>query len=179
MDKFIDKIKGDMFVNPYGIHGIKHTQRVLILLDKIIQIEGLNLRDSNILGYAGLYHDIGRTNDNIDIIHGIRSFKRLSHRGSLSKIKELNTEDIEILKFIIEQHCFKDENAKVNINDYNITDKESALKLYYIFKDADGLDRVRIGDLDVKYLRCNSSKTLVEEAKKLFIKIPDGYDISN
>lgn len=178
MDRFINKIKGEMFVNQYGIHGINHTKRVLILLDKIIQIEGLTLRDSNILGYAGLYHDIGRINDNIDMIHGIRSYKRLTHKGLLNEIQELNAEDTKILKFIIEQHSFKDENAKININDYDIIEKDRALKLYEIFKDADGLDRVRIGDLDIKYLRRESVKTLVKVAEELFKKIPNDYDIS-
>ena len=37
-----------------------------------------------------------------------------------------------------------------------------------VLKDADGLDRVRLGDLDESYLRTEAAKTLVETARQLY-----------
>ena len=37
-----------------------------------------------------------------------------------------------------------------------------------MLKDADGLDRVRLGDLDVSFLRITESKTMVLFAEQLF-----------
>ena len=48
-------------------------------------------------------------------------------------------------------------------------DDSDAVLLYQIFKDADALDRFRLGPdaLDVKYLRTGEAKELVGFAKKL------------
>jgi len=47
-------------------------------------------------------------------------------------------------------------------------------------KDADGLDRVRLGDLDPSYLRLPQSREMAAFARELFDttsgKIPDGED---
>lgn len=57
-----------------------------------------------------------------------------------------------------------------------IENKENALTLYKIMKDADALDRVRFGlmDLDERYLRFNASKQLVLTAKVCLESITDG-----
>ena len=57
-----------------------------------------------------------------------------------------------------------------------IENKENALTLYKIMKDADALDRVRFGlmDLDERYLRFNASKQHVLTAKVCLESITDG-----
>lgn len=61
-------------------------------------------------------------------------------------------------------------------SDIRIKDKEKALLLYNVLKDADALDRVRFGlrDLDVRYLRIPISKKLVLTADQCVRQITDG-----
>jgi hypothetical protein len=50
-------------------------------------------------------------------------------------------------------------------------------ELTALLKDADGLDRVRLGDLDVRYLRHEPSKKYAGFAEELFTRtahLPDG-----
>lgn len=110
-----------------------------------------------ILMKSAVYHDIGRTHDHTCYVHGKDSVKKLYEINGFSNI---DNEYNEILKYIIENHCINDETAFNNINKYKIQDKDRALFLLRIFKDADNLDRVRIKDLDIKYLREAESKKL-------------------
>ena len=47
-----------------------------------------------------------------------------------------------------------------------------------VLKDADGLDRHRIGDLDPRYLRTSAGRSLVESARELVraTSLPGGTD---
>jgi hypothetical protein len=53
--------------------------------------------------------------------------------------------------------------------------------LVALLKDADGLDRVRLGDLDPSYLRVPASQSMVAFAQHLFDathdSIPEGPDL--
>jgi hypothetical protein len=53
-------------------------------------------------------------------------------------------------------------------------------RLVALLKDADGLDRVRLGDLDPKFLRLPQSKPMMSFAQQLFDatdgKVPEGED---
>ena len=172
-DKITEGInRPGLFFDLDGGHGKGHTARVLKLLSFISYLEKLDENERTILAYAGLYHDIGRMDDSYNLTHGRMSYDKLISSDLVSKIK-LGKEDIEILRFIIENHCIPDKRGKANIIYYNIKDIDKALKLYYIFKDADGLDRVRFGDLDERFLRFNSSKKLVSAAKYLFLNGSD------
>jgi hypothetical protein len=167
-DKITEGInKPGLFFDLEGGHGKGHTARVLKLLSLISYLEKLDENERTILAYAGLYHDIGRIDDSYNLTHGRMSYDMLLSSGLISNIK-LGEEDIKILKFVIENHCIPDKGGKANIINYHIKNIDKALKLYYIFKDADGLDRVRFGDLDERFLRLESSKKLVSAAKYLF-----------
>lgn len=161
--------KPALFIDEDGIHGKGHTIRVLKLLSLIACLEDLNDNEKTILAYAGLYHDIGRTNDYDDLSHGKDSYNKLVATGLLNTIR-LKQEDHKILRYIIENHCIPDNQGKESVVNYKIKDTEKALKLYYIFKDSDGLDRVRLGDLDERFLRLKSSKKLIPIAEYLFFE---------
>ena len=49
---------------------------------------------------------------------------------------------------------------------------DSALRVFRALKDADALDRVRLGDLDESYLRFASSRERVDIASNLLDKLP-------
>ena len=51
-------------------------------------------------------------------------------------------------------------------------DSEAVLRVFRVLKDADALDRVRLGDLDPSYLRFEVSRESVERAWELLREIP-------
>ncbi|MBC7074703.1 MAG: HD domain-containing protein [Syntrophomonadaceae bacterium] len=171
--RYASKLKEEFFFRPKGTHGLKHTKRVLFLTLVLAGKENLDERSTKILGEAALYHDIGRTDDNLDFQHGFKSYQKASEGGLLDFNHK---EDQEIVKFIIENHCIDDKIARSNLDKYNLASKNEAWKLFNIFKDADALDRIRINDLDVRQLRTNSAADLLLVARQLF-KISQNGDI--
>ena len=157
-------IKDKYFLNPESIHGVLHAKRVLLLAYIIGLYEELDDNDMEIVLNAAKYHDIGRTNDNYDEMHGILSFNKMFQLELVDK----EMEDIHILQFIMENHCIDDKKGLANLEKYPIEDKNRAIRLYQILKDADGLDRVRLGDLDINYLRLPISKRLVLVAQQTY-----------
>lgn len=161
--EYIVKLKPLYFHNPKGIHGILHAKRVLLLTLLLSKLCKLSEIESQILCDAAIYHDIGRVDDFEDEVHGKLSYMKLESLGLVNENKEyMNT-----LKYIITGHSISDTIAFASINKYKIKDKKRAIRLLKIFKDTDGLDRVRIDDLDVNYLRNDESMRLVGVAKQL------------
>ena len=154
-------------VDPFGIHGIYHSKRVILILQQLVRFELLPDPQKTILAYAGLYHDIGRLNNGREQNHGFNSYKKIIEYDLLGGVN-LNTEEFEIMKYIIEQHCIDDEAGHKAIKGYNIENVEVAKLLYEMFKDADNLDRVSLGDFDKKYLRRNYSQLIEEYARSLY-----------
>lgn len=158
------------FKNPDGIHGIRHIKRVLFLSLIMSHIDSLSNTDKQILIYASLYHDIGRTNDFKDDSHGKKSvFKR---RKLELDVNGLNKEELRILEFIMQYHCIDDKEGIAKIETLSdITAKERAVELLKRFKDCDNLDRVRLGDLNTRYLRTETGKRLMFVAYQLLRNI--------
>lgn len=164
---YIEKLRPKYFYNPDNIHGILHAKRVLLLCLLFGKLYNLNTIEKEILEKASIYHDIGRISEGVDDNHGKLSFEKIKKLKLIDK----NYKDIETLRYIITEHCISDEIAFENIKKYNIKNKKRAIKLLKIFKDADGLDRVRLGDLDVRYLRTDYSIKLSGIAKQLLAGI--------
>lgn len=127
-------------------HGKLHSLRVLLNSLTLGKLKGLDDCDLHLLAMASIYHDIGRTNNEVDDLHGLRS--REIFENSKFGVNE-------ITKFLIEYHCIDDETAIKALENSDIKDKGKAKELFSIFKDADALDRLRFGlkDLDFTYLR--------------------------
>lgn len=152
-----------LFDDINGIHGLTHTKRVYILACIIADIEKMSEDDTTILMYAALYHDIGRTANGVCTEHGKQSFIKADNL--------IDNEYRETIKFIIENHCIDDIEGIETIDNYDIADKKKAIYLYKAFKDADNLDRVRINDLNVSFLRLKRSKELVNTAYFLYNEV--------
>ncbi|WP_129738738.1 HD domain-containing protein [Massilimicrobiota timonensis] len=138
-------------------HGINHLYRVSILsgmIHELVREDYDDLNDTTLIHVmkAGLFHDIGRENDEEDTEHGKRSIELLDkHHIHIRKD----------MRQIIEYHC-KDDSL--------FPECSSQMKiLYQILKDADALDRVRFGirALNTRYLRLDISKSLVFFAYQL------------
>ena len=139
----------------------------MLLSLSLSYLSNLNKSDTNILATASLYHDIGRTHDGLCYVHGKNSIQKAIRLGLIGG--GVN-EESGILRYVVENHCLPD-NKPESLDKYVIADRERAMRLLWIFKDSDGLDRVRIGDLDVKYLRNAISKDLVPLANYLLKEI--------
>lgn len=155
---YCNKIKNDLFLNPKGQHGVLHTKRVLLNNLILAMKYGLEKEYINILAFASIYHDIGRENDESDLIHGQKSVEKINNT-SLPLLK--NSHHNDIIKFIIANHNIEDEEAIQNLKQYQYEDENKIIFIFKIFKDADGLDRVRFKDLNVKYLRKNISEKML------------------
>lgn len=156
----------ELFLRPYGIHGVGHARRVLflvLLLCHLFKIAGV---DRRLLALAALYHDIGRVDDGRCQIHGRNSAAKVS----ANELIVFNTvDDRQTFDFIIEHHCIRDVLARRALPAaVRPVNEVRTWQLYEILKDADGLDRVRIGDLEPEYLRTLEAKQLVYLAQDLF-----------
>ncbi|MEA1960931.1 MAG: hypothetical protein U9N81_06580 [Bacillota bacterium] len=159
------QINNGWFHNPQGIHALGHTKRVLLLSLIISYLEKHCEDDRRCLCLASIYHDIGRKTDGYDPDHGIASYDKLIN----DKLLELdNYQDQEILRFLVQNHAIPDQSAYKMLNRYNLVDVDRTLRLYQAFKDADGLDRVRIKDLNPEYLRTSSAHRLLLAAHQLY-----------
>lgn len=152
--KYDNLIKEDLFLLPYGVHGISHARRVLYLACNLAKYYKLTEREWHMLAIACCYHDIGRTNDLYDELHGLKSVRKLTKLG-LDTEACLTDMEAHVVNILIVYHALPDEY-------YPFKKNERWQLLYQILKDADGLDRMRFGDLDTKYLRLDQSKELVD-----------------
>ncbi len=142
--------------DPYGIHGIAHVARVLVWAECIgcgLNGDGLGL-DLEVVRWAAVLHDVGRHDDGKDAGHGKRSAAWVrAHRDAVALLTE---EQIEQVVYCCEWHDQEDRHAP------------RMTPMLKCLKDADGLDRVRIRDLNPAYLRTETARGLCDMAQKLF-----------
>lgn len=152
----------------HGIHGVAHTLRVWIHAQEIA--EGLVLAEWQLeaLRFAALWHDIGRTHDGADYYHGARSAGKVLGLGLHAGV-DPQTRDTAL--YAITHHCGSEEHG--NRAAEWLPDSKAALEVFLVLKDADGLDRVRLGrhDLDVGQLRFEVSRKRVARAWELLEQV--------
>ncbi|MEQ8173994.1 MAG: hypothetical protein ABRQ26_02910 [Syntrophomonadaceae bacterium] len=160
---YASRIKPEIFYRPAGIHGLAHTCHVLLMALLLGWLTNSDLNDLKILAETALYHDIGRSNDNFDPEHGKASYEKATN------LHLFQTPDQEksLVRFLIETHCMDDKTGMRLLDEWPDVDRERALHLFRVFKDADGLDRVRIMDLDARQLRLPESWELLLMTRQL------------
>lgn len=149
------------------VHGVDHMARVFILQELICQkLEEQDIKvNREALRWAAMTHDVGRVDDGIDINHGRRSSKWIEENLSA----QMSPEMLDIVTYIVHWHVPSDTDAPVMTIELQV------------LKDADALDRVRLGDLDIRYLRTEAAQSLVSVAEELFsayenITLDDAFD---
>ena len=153
----------DLYHRPSGIHGVGHVRRTLLLSLLMSDFDKLSIQHTLILAYASVYHDIGRTHDGVDDYHGYASYQKVLEHGLLNN-HEAN--EVYAIKELIERHAISDKKAfSFETLDDGKWDEVQFLLQY--FKDADGLDRVRLGDLNAKYLRTGTAKRMTLVAQQI------------
>jgi putative nucleotidyltransferase with HDIG domain len=138
-----------------SLHGVCHTQRVHIHAQRLTRELGWAELDAQLALKAALWHDIGRTNDGEDNGHGAQSAARAAHLGLT---EALAPADADAVLFAVFFHCLPDETAKEEAPRWHeerggrgagrLPDPERALRILWLLKDADALDRVRLGPLE-------------------------------
>ncbi len=139
------------FLRPDGhqadrsIHGVDHARRVGVHALELAAVLGATPREREALRLAALWHDIGRECDGQDYFHGARSAGKVAglglHRGVEPAV-------LELALFAITYHVPPDGQAEPAAREQ--AEPRSALKVLRILKDADALDRVRFGPMNLK-----------------------------
>lgn len=151
-----------LFASP--IHGPGHIYRTLCHGAFCALEEPLSRLDTRLLLLACAYHDIGRENDTLDELHGWRSAQRLP------EITGLTGEDLKLVQAAVDAHSRDESALQPTVESYHLADLDRGLTLAELLKDADGLDRVRIWDLDPAYLRREASRQRAAFAKELYLR---------
>jgi len=166
IENILNNVKEEYFIQD-EIHGITHNERVVILACYIGIKEGLSDEELRLVLEAAKYHDIGRGYEGN---HGMMS-ATIIERNRNHIFPYLRDEEIRILQALCHGHSVDDKKYLEIAGLYGIQDVQKFKKLLDTVKDADALDRVRLprfGNLDEKYLRTETSKTIVDIAQELY-----------
>jgi len=118
-------------------------------------------RETKLAFLAAYIHDMSRLHDGYCTIHGERaSINKLPEFKELFQSIDVNLADLEEIKTAVCSHSLGEE-LPVNNPFYKTT---------ALLKDADALDRIRLGrdNLDPHYLRFEQTKKMIPFARELF-----------
>ncbi len=162
VDYTLFNLKRNYFDHQSTLHGINHTYRVMCLTMYIAEVEGLKKESLPAL-CAAFIHDLARKDDGYCTQHGSWAVKsKLPLFETLFRKVGMTDKDIKNIGKAVANHSIPGE----------FSETDEAYTVTAILKDADALDRIRLGDdnLDEDYLRFNASRNLVNFAKELFYK---------
>ena len=159
------------FAHASRLHGVHHTQRVHIHAQRLVRELRWPEADAGVVLSAVLWHDIGRVDDGWDPQHGARGAERVV---KLRLHKSLSEDDARLALFAIRYHCRSDRRGALRAAGQD--DPERALRTLWLLKDADALDRVRLGDgayeVDSTVLRHRCTIEMVDFAEELLEALP-------
>lgn len=147
------------------LHGVAHMTRVFILQELIceqLEREGIKI-NREAVRFAAMAHDVGRVDDGADPEHGRRSVEWMKENLA----DRMSPETMDLATYAVHWHVPPDSAAPVMTPEL------------MVLKDADSLDRVRLGDLDPSYLRTDAAKGLVGLAKDLYLLSARDTDYRN
>lgn len=140
------------------LHGQRHVARVMVHAFHLLQATGA--QDEATRLWASVYiHDIARTHDGISRRHGGDAWHRVESEPELRATLfrgGVSEADLEAIRTAVTSH-----------SDGEVIAPSPHWRLTALLKDADGLDRVRLGDLDVRMLRHPEARGMVEFAERL------------
>lgn len=143
--------------NPHGIHGIGHVARVFDMgaRDREAAAGKGDTLDLEAVHWAAVVHDVGRLSDGIDRGHGSRSAEWVAGNQSSLPISF----SADLLQKVLT--CCRW---------HEIGDQEMPTMAQEIMclKDADGLGRVRINDLNPAFLRSDPARLLAADVWDLY-----------
>ena len=150
----------ELFARHSTLHGQAHVARVMVHAFRLIEITGWTEEAPRL--WAAVYlHDLERRHDGVCHRHGADSMRMLERTPALREFFAtggVRESDYESILTAVVNHCLPRE----------LDNAHEHRRLTSLLKDADGLDRVRLGDLDPSYFRNPEAKQMVEFAQALF-----------
>jgi hypothetical protein len=150
----------ELFTHASTLHGQAHVARVMVHAFRLIAATGW-AEEAPRLWAAVYLHDIARTHDGHCYRHGgdaMKKFETLPELHGLFAQGGVADGDYAEIRTAVVQHCLPNEMNRAHPH----------WRLTSLLKDADGLDRVRLGDLDPRYLRNPEAREMVAFAERLF-----------
>lgn len=148
------------------IHAFAHCERVLLYALIIGEkIYGDDKDKLEALAHSAIFHDTRRQDDYLDTGHGARAAVYYTQFCDGSDDITFHSESVYLMRY----HDLDDSKGQEAIR-MEFGDKaDDVLTLYAIFKDADALDRWRLGSrgLDPKFLRTNEAKSMTEYSHRI------------
>ncbi|MCK4679294.1 MAG: hypothetical protein KAT48_14260 [Bacteroidales bacterium] len=146
-------------------HGINHTYRVMI---HCISLGGKlkNIQSTRRSFCAAFIHDLARRHDGYCTKHGLWAVQeKLPQFSGMFHSMGLSEDDFEAIELAVVNHSERNE----------ISDRHLYYTTVALLKDADALDRVRLGEdnLNPKFFRLDESQHLIPFAKRLFEQTKD------
>jgi len=156
------------------LHGQSHVARVMVHALRLIEATGW--QDEAARLWASVYlHDLERTHDGRCHRHGADAVARWRTQEALRLhiyAGGVDQDDRPAVELAVTLHCQPDTEMPPATHPH--------WRLVALLKDADGLDRVRLGDLDLSMLRLPESRTMAVFAQQLYDAthdiVPDGDD---
>jgi len=150
-----------LFLHRSLVHGPAHVGRVMIHALRLIEATGF--ADEAPRLWASVYlHDIARRHDGVEPGHGRRAWERLASLPQVAELFErggVAGSDLPAIEAAVTRHS----RGEAMIG-------ETHARLIELLKDADGLDRVRIADLDPACLRAPAARTMAGFAERLYLE---------
>jgi hypothetical protein len=149
-----------LFTHSSTLHGQSHVARVLVHAFCLIDATGW-VEEAPRLWAAVYLHDIARTHDGVCYHHGadaMKKFETLPYLRELFARAGVGDEDHPLIHTAVVHHSLPQELNRAHPH----------WRLTSLLKDADGLDRVRLRDLNPRYLRNPEAKGMIGFAEALF-----------
>ena len=139
-------------------HTKEHCARVLLFALLIADKMDLSQKEREALCAAAVFHDSRRQDDWLDVGHGQRA---ADYYRDHCRTHSLSFDNRVYLVM-----AFHDRDDV--LGEAALTEQKSGILLYHIFKDADALDRFRLGPngLDIRYLRTAEGKSFYRYAEQ-------------
>jgi HD superfamily phosphodiesterase len=158
------------------LHGAGHTRRVHVHAQRLLEDLRWHPADERLVLRAALWHDIGREGDGVEPEHGRLSALRADELGLTA---ELVPAEASIVRFAILRHSLPDHGAAELAAELvasedggrRLAEPERALRVLWLLKDADALDRIRLGygqGADPRQLRHPETIALIPFASALY-----------
>ena len=161
----------ELFARASTLHGQAHVARVMVHAFRLIEATAWTEEAPRL--WAAVYlHDIARTHDGRSDCHGrdaMQKFETLPHLRELFAQGGVQDGDYAPIHTAVVHHSLPEELGR----------EHPHWRLTSLLKDADGLDRVRLGDLDPRYLRNPQAREMLRFAEAHFGmtdgRVPPGH----
>ncbi len=152
--------KPEYFSVSSQLHGRLHVARVIILGAKLLEL--VNDPDfATPLWAAAFIHDLGRKHDGYCQEHGTWSAEKVATSPEIMAVLIRGGMKDEQWSMVQTASIHHSKSVELSSDDAHF-------KLTSLLKDADGLDRVRLGDLNPAFLRHPQAHSLIRFSERLF-----------